>query len=165
MPDLSASPDDYDGADAYAHAQASNAKHTNDSVIFAVGGTDIAQTTTEYAVEPAPGWNARGVTDEMAGAIEDIVDYRDGARLITREVTYGPWRYVTPEEIETVDARKETSENPHVGWDDPDDCGTDDLDEFIARDVDTVHVYLNDGQVWTLNFGAAHGYANAEQIQ
>lgn len=83
--------------------------------------------------------------------------------------------------FEAVDARKETSENPHVGWDDPDDCGTDDLDEFIARDVDTVHfealdqsrwyanVYLNDGQVWTLNFGAknpaAHGYANAEQIQ
>ena len=38
--------------------------------------------------------------------------------------------------FEAVDARKETSENPHVGWDDPDDCGTDDLDEFIARDVD-----------------------------
>lgn len=103
MPDLSRSPDDYEDHDAYAHAQAINAKHDPDWDRFAIGGGDsVNRGHTEYAIEPAPGWSASRITDDMAGVIEDIVDYRDGARLITREVTYSPWRYVTPEEIEAV---------------------------------------------------------------
>lgn len=101
MSKLSTSPDDFEGNDAYAHAQALNAKHDPDRDKFLIGSGD-ASTEVEYAVEPAPGWRARGITDDIAGAIEDIVDYRDAARLITRNVTYGPWRYVTPEEIEAL---------------------------------------------------------------
>lgn len=100
---LSVSPDDYDDADAYAHAQAINAKNDRDRDTFAIGGSDsVGHIHTEYAIEPAPGWSASHVTDDVAGAIEDIVEYRDGARLITRQVNVGPWRYVTPEEIEAI---------------------------------------------------------------
>lgn len=69
--------------------------------------------------------------------------------------------------------------NPHLGWDEPPDDET--LDEFIATDVRMVHfealddcrwyanVFMNDGQVWTLNFGSvtgrAKGFANAEQVE
>lgn len=103
MPKLSCSPDDYDDHQAYAHAQAINAKYDRDRDTFAIGGGDsVNRTDTEYAVEPKPGWCARSITDDLGTAIEDIVDYRDGARLLTREVTYGPWRYVTPEEIENA---------------------------------------------------------------
>ncbi|UXQ88508.1 hypothetical protein [Mycobacterium phage Kashi_BG2] len=103
MPDLSRNPDDYDGAGAYAHAQALNARHSMDSAIFAVGGGDsVHQYRDEYGIEPAPGWHAEGITDDIATAIESVVAYRDGARLITRTVTVGPWRYVTPEEIEAL---------------------------------------------------------------
>lgn len=103
MPELSRNPDDYDGADAYAHAQAINAEHSRDADIFAIaGGDDYDLLQPEYAIEPAPGWHAEGITDDIATAIESIVAYRNGARLITRTVTYGPWRYVTPEEIEAL---------------------------------------------------------------
>lgn len=54
----------------------------------------------EYAIEPERGGSARSITDELYGAIEDLPDYRDEARIITRTVTYGPWRYVTPEELQ-----------------------------------------------------------------
>jgi len=103
MPELSRSPDDYDEPIAYAHAQALNAQHDRDRDTFAIGaGDSVDQIEVQYAVEPAPGWHASGITDDVAGAIEDIVEYRDGARLITRTVTYGPWRYLTPEEIESL---------------------------------------------------------------
>lgn len=103
MRELSTSPDDYEDHDAYAHAQALNAKHSGDAKTFAIGGSDIGdESYTEYAVEPAPGWSACGATDDIATAIENIVDYRDGARLVTRTVTVGHWRYVTPEEIEAL---------------------------------------------------------------
>lgn len=101
MPELSRNPDDYDDHDAYAHAQAINAKHDRDRDTFAIGsGDSVDRSEAEYAVEPAPGWHAEGITDDMATAIESCVAYRDGARIITRTVTYGPWRYVTPDEIE-----------------------------------------------------------------
>lgn len=101
MADLSTSPDDYDEHDAYAHAQAINAKRDPQRDVFLIGSSD-ASVETVYAVEPAPGWRARSIADDIASAIEDMPDYRNGARLITREVTYGPWRYVTPEEIEAL---------------------------------------------------------------
>lgn len=100
---LSTSPDDYDDHDAYAHAQAINAKHDWDRDTFGIGGGDsVDHVETEYAIEPAPGWSASQITDDIASVIENIVEYRDGARLITRTVTIGPWRYVTPEEIEAA---------------------------------------------------------------
>lgn len=103
MSKLSTSPDDYDDHDAYAHAQAINAKHDPRCEFWAIGGDDREdRSCTEYAIEPELGWNAEGVTDDVATAIESIVAYRNGARLITREVTYSPWRYVTPEEIEAL---------------------------------------------------------------
>lgn len=104
MVELSRSPDDYEDADAYAHAQALNAKHDPRAEFWAIGGTDQDddQSCTEYAIEPDLGWNAESITDDIATAIESIVAYRDGARLITRTVTVGPWRYVTPEEIEAL---------------------------------------------------------------
>lgn len=101
MSELSTNPDDYDDPDAYVHAQAINAKHDSGRDMFLIGSSDAA-TETVYAVEPAPGWCARSITDDIASAIEDMPDYRDGARLITRNVTYSPWRYVTPEEIEAL---------------------------------------------------------------
>ena len=55
---------------------------------------------TEYAIEPERGGAALGLTDELYGAIESLPDYRAEARIITRTVTYGPWRYVTPEELQ-----------------------------------------------------------------
>lgn len=59
---------------------------------------------------------------------------------------------------------------PGEGWRHV-ECGHVDTVHFEALDQSRwyANVYLNDGQVWTLNFGAknpaAHGYANAEQIQ
>ena len=106
MSKLSTSPDDYEDADAYARAQAINAKHDPRAEFWAVGGDDFddrePRVHTEYGVEPEPGWNAEGVTDDIATTIESIVAYRNGSRLITRTVTLGPWRYVTPEEIEAA---------------------------------------------------------------
>lgn len=100
MPDLSCSPDDYTTIDAYAHAMATLAIELNDAEIFAVGGSDLdGHTEIEYAIEPSPGNAARCIDTELAGPIEDLPVFQAGARVITREVTYGPWRYVTPDEI------------------------------------------------------------------
>ncbi|WP_276203390.1 MULTISPECIES: hypothetical protein [unclassified Mycobacteroides] len=41
--------------------------------------------------------------DELASAIEEVSNYREGALIITRTVTYGPWRYVTPEEMQAAE--------------------------------------------------------------
>lgn len=101
MPDLSCSPDDYDTSDAYAHAMAILAADSGDAEMFAVGGSDLdGRTETEYAIEPTPGDAARSRTDELADAIEDLPVFAAGARIVTREITYGPWQYVTPDEIE-----------------------------------------------------------------
>lgn len=48
---------------------------------------------------PYPRELARAHDSELAGLIDELVLYRAGARLIRREITYGPWRYVTPREI------------------------------------------------------------------
>lgn len=96
------SPASYEDNDAYAHAQAINARNDPARDVFAIGGTDEVRMEIEYAIEPSPGNYAMGITDEIAGAIEEIDCYQDGARLITRAVTYGMWRYVTPEEIEAA---------------------------------------------------------------
>lgn len=55
---------------------------------------------TEYAIEADRGGMALCVTDELYESIECLPDFRDSARIITRTVTYGPWRYVTPEELQ-----------------------------------------------------------------
>lgn len=70
-------------------------------------------------------------------------------------------------------------ENPRIGWDD--EPYESPLDEFFATNVESVHfealddcrwyanIRLNDGQMWTLNFGSlsgrARGFANAEQVE
>ena len=99
MPDLSYSPDDYATHEAYAHAMATLAMQDGWS---AIGGQDGSEVQTEYAIEPSPGDCARGHGSELAGPIEELPIYAAGARLITREIVYGPWRYVTPEEIENA---------------------------------------------------------------
>jgi hypothetical protein len=98
---LSCSPDDYEDHDAYAHAMATLAALDTDKDEWAIGGEDpeSPHTETEYAVEPMRGDCARGHDSELAGLIDELPIYAAGARLITREITYGPWRYVTPEEI------------------------------------------------------------------
>lgn len=63
----------------------------------------IGHTEVEYAIEPSRGADARCITDELVTAIEELPDYRDGAAIITRHVTYGPWRYVIPEEFDDDD--------------------------------------------------------------
>lgn len=86
--------------DDYAAAAAAEVRNDPTAHHYAVGGSDDeGSTAVEYAIEPERGACARGVTDELASAIEDLPDYRDGAAIITRTVTYGPWRHVTPEEI------------------------------------------------------------------
>lgn len=100
MPDLSCSPDDYASSEAYAHAMATLAAHDPDQ--SAIGGGDGWHTEVEYAIEPSPGDCARGHDTELAGPIEELPIYAAGARIIARGITYGPWRYVTPGEIETA---------------------------------------------------------------
>ena len=68
----------------------------------AIGGQDGSEVKTEYAIEPSPGDCARGHDSELAGPIEELPIYAAGARLITREIVYGAWRYVTPWEIENA---------------------------------------------------------------
>lgn len=99
MPELSRNPEDYPTNEAYAHAQAINAKY-DDHV--AIGGTDGGHVEQEWAIESSAGDCARGHDTELAGPIEELPIYAAGARIITRTVTYGPWRYVTPEEIESL---------------------------------------------------------------
>lgn len=92
--------DDVDDNDDYAIYAAQVVRDDPSTKFFAVGGSDEnGETCTEYAVEPDRGSCARGITDELAGAIEDLPDYRHGAAIVTREVHYGPWRHMTPEEI------------------------------------------------------------------
>lgn len=89
-----------------------------------------------------------------------VGDTRDAAETLTGPV-YGP------------------EENPRISWDD--EPYESPLDEFFATNVESVHfealddcrwyanIRLNDGQLWTLNFGSlsgrARGYANAEQVE
>jgi hypothetical protein len=100
--ELSCSPDDYETHDDYAHAMARIA--AADRRDWAIGGEDpdVSTTETEYAIEAQPGACARMHTDDLGGLIDELVDFAAGARLITRTVVYGPWRYVTPEEIEAL---------------------------------------------------------------
>lgn len=98
MSDLSCSPDDYASSDSYAYAMATLAVRDPDQ--SAIGGGEGWRTELEFAIEPSPGDCARGHETELAGPIEELPIYAAGARIITRGVTYGPWRYVAPEEIE-----------------------------------------------------------------
>ena len=100
--ELSCSPDDYVTHADYAHAMARIA--VADKRGFAIGGEDpdVSTTETEFAIEAQAGACARMHETELGGLIDELVDFAAGARLITREITYGPWRYVTPEEIESL---------------------------------------------------------------
>ena len=95
MPELN--PDEFEDLDDYACAVQAAAIADADNEM-AIGG-DEHHTATQYAIEPDRGWNSRAHTDELYGAIEALPEYRPGARIITREITYGPWRYVTPDEL------------------------------------------------------------------
>ncbi|MDV3219644.1 hypothetical protein LE977_25075 [Mycobacterium avium] len=95
-PDLSQSPEDYDSHEAYAIAMATMAIHDPDQEYI---GGDNGSVEIEFAIEPDRGDCARAHDSELAGLIDELVLYRAGARLIRREITYGPWRYVTPREI------------------------------------------------------------------
>lgn len=94
MPDPS--PDDFDSHEAYAIATAQAAIADPDQEYI---GGDNGSVHTEYAIEPDRGDCVRAHDSELAGLIDELVIYRDGARLVTRQITYGPWRYVTPAEI------------------------------------------------------------------
>lgn len=104
MPDFD--PDDYDSPAAYAiaTAHAAVADVARPEFDWAIGGEDREEgrTEKEYAVEPRRGGSACAADSELAGPIEDLPDFADGARIIVREIHYGPWRYVTPEEIENA---------------------------------------------------------------
>lgn len=104
MPDLD--PDDFDDHDAFAAAVQAEAvaDAARPEFIWAIGGIAPDETSVErqYAVEPWRGSTAAYVTDELYSAIEALPDFCLNARIVTREVTYGPWRYVTPEEIENA---------------------------------------------------------------
>lgn len=99
-------PDSFDSHEAYAiaTAQAAVADAARPEFDWAIGGEDRdeGRTEKEYAVEPRRGGHACAADSELAGPIEDLVDFADGARIIVREIHYGPWRYVTPEEIENA---------------------------------------------------------------
>lgn len=104
-PDLSRSPDDYASPEAYAHAMATLAAHHPERDCWAVGGgspDEAPHVEVEYAIEPRRGSGPHMTDTELAGPIENLPSFADGARLITREITYGPWRYVTPKEIENA---------------------------------------------------------------
>ena len=101
MPDIT--PDEFEDIDDYAAAvqAAAIADAARPDFEFAIGGTDPDgwDRAAEYAIEPDRGACARAITDELAGAIESLPDFRPEARIVTRTVAYGPWRYVTPQEI------------------------------------------------------------------
>ena len=100
MPEPTIALTDVEDNDDFAVRAAQLVRDDPHAHMFATGGCeDQIETRTEYAIEPERGSGARGITDELAGAIEDLPDYRDGAAIITREVHYGPWRHITPEEI------------------------------------------------------------------
>lgn len=103
MPEPDITLDDVDDNDDYAIYAAQVVRDDPAGQQFAIGGSDDDGTTeTEYAIEPDRGSCARGVTDELASAIEDLPDYRHGAAIVTREVHYGPWRHMTPEGIRSA---------------------------------------------------------------
>jgi len=95
MPDRPC-PDNYDTHEAYAIAT-SQAAIADPDQEYICG--DNGSVETEYAIEPERGGPARAHDSELAGVIDELACYRDGARLVTRQIMYGPWRYVTPEEI------------------------------------------------------------------
>jgi hypothetical protein len=67
---------------------------------WAIGGSDGEDwTQLQYAIEPDRGCDARNHSDDLCTQIEDLPNYRDGARIISRTVTYGPWFYVSDEEL------------------------------------------------------------------
>lgn len=90
-------PNNYDTHEEYAIATAHAAIADPDQE-YVCGENGCVE--TEYAIEPDRGGPARAHDSELAGLIDELVTYRDGARLVVRKITYGPWRYVTPEEIE-----------------------------------------------------------------
>ncbi|MCG7596328.1 hypothetical protein [Mycobacterium sp. PSTR-4-N] len=105
MPETRASLTDCEDNDDYAALAAQRVIDDPQAMFWAIGGTDDdGERTLEYAIEPDRGGCARALTDELYNAIEDLPDYRDGAAIIVREVRYGPWRYVTPDEIRRGDA-------------------------------------------------------------
>lgn len=101
MPELT--PEQYDDLDDYACAvqAAAIADAERPYFTWAIAGDapDDTRTEHQYAIEPVRGGGAREVTDELYGAIEALPDFRPEARIVTRTVTYGPWRYVSPQEI------------------------------------------------------------------
>lgn len=92
------SPDGYDSHEAYAIATARAAVADPDQEYLC--GENGGHVEVQYAIEPDRGGCARAHDSELAGPIDELVSYRDAARLVTRQITYGPWRYVTPEEVE-----------------------------------------------------------------
>ena len=91
--------DDFDSNDDYAAAVQAAAIADPDTR-WAIGGDDpVARTERQYAIEPGRGGSASGHIDDLGFAVDSLPDYRADARLVVREISYGPWRYVTPEEI------------------------------------------------------------------
>jgi hypothetical protein len=96
---MSTHPDEYDDIDDYAAKAAQNAIAENEDLEWSIGGGDTTTLEFQYSIEPGRGSDARGHSDELAEAILELPNYRDGACILVREITCGPWRYVTPEEI------------------------------------------------------------------
>ncbi|SLH39065.1 hypothetical protein [Mycobacteroides abscessus] len=69
------------------------------------GAPHIYEQHPQYAIEPCRGGPARSITQNLVESIEELPDYRDEARLVVRTVTFGPWRYVTPEEVDAATDR------------------------------------------------------------
>lgn len=90
------SPENYETHEDYAIATAQEAVADPDQEYI---GGDNGSVEIEFAIEPDRGDCPRDHDSELGGLIDELVLYRDGARLVRREITYGPWRYVTPAEI------------------------------------------------------------------
>lgn len=101
MPELN--PDEFEDLDDYACAvqAAAVADAARSDFTWAIAGDapDDTWTKYEYAIEPDRGDNARAVSDDLYDAVEALPDFRAEARIVTRTVTYSPWRYATPQEI------------------------------------------------------------------
>ena len=67
---------------------------------WAVGGQEEECSEEQYAIEPAPGCDARNHSDDLVTQIEDLPNFVDTARIIRRTVTYGPWEYVPEDELQ-----------------------------------------------------------------
>ncbi|MCV7230706.1 hypothetical protein [Mycolicibacterium komossense] len=98
-------PDHFEDQDAYAIAVQMQAIADVDRPDFdcAIGGTapDETRVEIEYATEPMRGSSAAYITDDLYNAVESLTDFCQGARIVKRQVTYGAWEYVTPEEIKS----------------------------------------------------------------